>query len=100
MVESATIRLDHRYLFPPISNTTPVGRMLGRETGAGPSRLSPTSCRMNDIPIAVISGASRGALRKGRYATRSIVALRRPQNAIAARRVRPRPQITEAPELD
>ncbi len=38
---------------------------------------------MNDIPIAVISGASRGAPRNGRYATRSIVALSTPQAAIA-----------------
>ena len=30
---------------------------------------------MNDIPTAVISGVSRGALRSGRYATRSIAAL-------------------------
>ena len=38
---------------------------------------------MNDIPIAVISGASRGAPRSGRYAIRSIVALISPQAAIA-----------------
>ena len=30
---------------------------------------------MNDTPTAVISGASRGALRSGLYATRSIAAL-------------------------
>src|SRR6266545_4861112 len=64
ITESATIKLDQRYLLPPISKTTPVGRMLGTDTGAGPSRLSPTSWRMNDIPIAVISGARRGAVRR------------------------------------
>ena len=38
---------------------------------------------MNDIPIAVINGASRGAPRSGRYATRSTVALIRPHATIA-----------------
>src|SRR5207244_9137981 len=38
---------------------------------------------MNDIPIAVISGASLGAPRRGRYATRSIVALISPHATIA-----------------
>ena len=31
-----------------------------------------TCCRMIEMPMAVISGASRGAPRSGRYATRSI----------------------------
>ena len=35
------------------------------------------------MPIAVISGASLGALRSGRYATRSMTTLSVPQNAIA-----------------
>ena len=39
---------------------------------------------MNDIPIAVISGASRGAPRNGLYATNSIVAFSTPQMTIAA----------------
>ncbi len=38
---------------------------------------------MIDTPIAVISGARRGALRSGRYATRSIVTLTRMQTGIA-----------------
>ncbi len=46
---------------------------------------------MNDIPIAVINGASRGAPRSGRYATSSIDALSVPQKAIA---------ITKTPKTD
>ena len=38
---------------------------------------------MKLTPIAVISGASRGAPRSGRYATNSIVALIEPQASIA-----------------
>ena len=38
---------------------------------------------MNDIPTAVISGARRGAPRKGRYATNSMLALIRPQATMA-----------------
>ena len=34
---------------------------------------------MNEKPTAVISGASLGALRRGRYATRSIIVLSVPQ---------------------
>ena len=44
--------------------------VLGR-TGStavcdGPSRTRPTFCRTNDMPIALIKGATRGALRSGR----------------------------------
>src|SRR5881397_774398 len=79
--------------------TVDVGRMFGSDTGAGPRRLRPTSWRMNDIPIAVINGASRGAFRSGRYATRSIDAFRRPQNAMQQSSVTPRPQTIVTPEL-
>src|SRR2546429_246214 len=37
---------------------------------------------MKDIPIAVMSGARRGAPRRGRYAMNSIVAFRMPQKSI------------------
>ena len=36
----------------------------GSETGRGPFQMSAMLSSMNDTPIAVISGASRGALRK------------------------------------
>ena len=42
------------------------------------------SWRMKLAPIAVINGASLGAWRSGRYATRSIVALMRPHEAITS----------------
>ena len=45
--------------------------------------MSATSSRMNDTPMAVMSGTSRGARRRGLYATRSIVALSRAQPIIA-----------------
>ncbi|CFP67229.1 Uncharacterised protein [Bordetella pertussis] len=38
-----------------------------------PHTIIATFCRMMDTPMAVISAASRGARRKGRYATRSAV---------------------------
>jgi hypothetical protein len=38
---------------------------------------------MNDMPTAVIRGASLGAPRNGRYATRSIITLRLPLVSIA-----------------
>ena len=41
--------------------------------------------RMNDAPIAVISGASRGALRSGLYAMSSTVTLSSPQKAMQMR---------------
>ena len=51
-------------------------------TGAGPYATSPMFWRMNETPMAVISGASRGAPRRGRYATTSIVVLIAPHIAI------------------
>ena len=38
----------------------------GTRRGQPPYQSETTFCRMNDIPIAVISGASFGALRNGR----------------------------------
>ena len=61
-----TISLFHVYVTPPIEKTCPLGSTFGMVTYSGPFHASATSWRMNDIPIAVISGASRGALRNGR----------------------------------
>ena len=65
-----------------------------------------TFWRMNDMPMAVISGASRGALRSGLYAMRSTVTLIRPQPSIAtARQTRiagstePTDEVSVEPEL-
>ncbi len=46
---------------------------------------------MNDMPIAVISGARRGAWRSGLYATRSIVALKTEKTTITTTNVRRSP---------
>jgi hypothetical protein len=46
---------------------------------------------MNEKPTAVIRGASLGALRNGRYATRSIITLSVPDAIIATTRMRRRP---------
>ena len=86
-VATPTISWYQSYSTPCQSKTGSCERMSGSDTGAGPSRFKPTFWRMNDIPIAVISGASRGACRSGRYATRSIPVLRAAQNAIAQRSV-------------
>ena len=51
----------------------------------------PTFWRMNEKPTAVISGASFGALRNGRYPTRSIIALRTPQTTIVMTSTTSRP---------
>ena len=65
-VNRMTMNLFHVYGTPPMVNTVPVGRMSGTEVGRAPFQISPMFWRMNDIPIAVIRGASRGALRKRR----------------------------------
>jgi hypothetical protein len=54
---------------------------------------------MNDIPIAVISGASRGAFRSGRYASRSIVDVQDPAERHRNEQRQPEPQMTAKPEL-
>ena len=46
---------------------------------------------MNDMPIAVMSGARRGACRSGLYATRSIVALKIANTTITTTNVRSSP---------
>ena len=58
------------------------GRMSGKCTVAGPFHRNMIPSSRNDIPIAVISGARRGALRRGRYATRSIATLMPPMISI------------------
>ena len=42
------------------------GRMFGKWTVAGPFQRNITPSRKNDMPMAVMSGARRGALRSGR----------------------------------
>ena len=37
----------------------------GNGTWAGPFQMRPMFCRINDMPMAVMSTASRGELRKG-----------------------------------
>ena len=43
-----------------------LGRMSGKCTVAGPCHKNMTPSRKKDMPMAVISGARRGALRSGR----------------------------------
>ena len=50
---------------PAISNVS-VGMICGNAIGLRLQISIATCCRMIETPIAVISGASRGALRKGR----------------------------------
>src|SRR4051812_6543255 len=54
---------------------------------------------MNENPTAVIRGASLGALRSGRYATRAILTLRHPQQIIARVRVSSRPETRANPPV-
>ena len=49
---------------------------------------------MNDMPIAVISGARRGAWRSGLYATRSIVALKSGEDPSSATKSSSPPMMT------
>jgi hypothetical protein len=56
---------------------------------------------MNDIPIAVISGASLGALRNGRYATRSIITFSEPDASMLTTSTPPIPaMITSVDDLE
>ena len=59
----------------------------------------PTFCRMKEKPTAVISGASLGAFRKGRYATRSIITFSTPQATIATRPATISPPRIPMPEV-
>ena len=56
----------------PVMWTT-VAMICGYGSGLRLQMIIARCCRMIDRPIAVISGASRGARRSGRYATRSSV---------------------------
>ena len=67
MVTAKTISWSQPKSASPIVKIFPCGRMSSRiETGAGPFQRRPTFWRMNETPIAVISGARRGAERSGR----------------------------------
>jgi len=56
---------------PPIEYDSTL-MICGKASGLRLQIIIATCCRMIEIPIAVISGASRGAPRRGRYAARSI----------------------------
>ncbi len=60
----------------------------GNGTGEGPRQYCMMFSRMNDMPIAVMSGASRGALRNRRYASRSTSTPVMPHSSIATKIVR------------
>ena len=62
-------------------SAAPLGPVLSC-TKLGPFHASAMFWRMKDMAIAVISGTSRGAPRRGLYAIRSTVVLIRPQLAI------------------
>ena len=53
-------------LAPPNGICHDSGKICGAARSPEPARVRATFCRMNDTPIAVISGASRGAWRSGR----------------------------------
>jgi hypothetical protein len=65
-VKSSTISLSHVYGTPAIVNTSPRGRIESTDVGRAPFQTRAMFWRMNDIPIAVINGARRGACRKRR----------------------------------
>ena len=51
---------------PPIEICQLSGKIWGARRSPEPARTSATFWRMNDTPMAVISGARRGAFRSGR----------------------------------
>ncbi len=65
---TATARMSAREITtPPMSMTAFCASIRsGMPFCEPPSHRMPTFCRMNDMPTAVISGASLGALRNGR----------------------------------
>ena len=74
---------ERRTTAPEIWNTTSFWWIRSETpTGEPPIHSSPTFCRMNENPTAVIRGASLGALRSGRYPTRSISTFSEPQTSI------------------
>ena len=65
----------------------PCGSTSGIGTGPGPFHARPMPWRMNENPIAVISGASRGWLRSGLYPIRSIATLIAAQKIIVRSKI-------------
>ena len=61
-----TMSFSQVYVTPAMEKTFPVGSTFGTAVYPGPFQPIATSSRMNETPIAVISGASRGAERRGR----------------------------------
>ena len=61
---ATTIEVVQRYAAAEVK-TAPVGSTSVMRHGRRPFQARPMFWRMNDIPIAVISGASRGAFRSG-----------------------------------
>src|SRR5260370_33814577 len=63
----------------PIDTPLIFKRVVGRRSGEwrlnGPFHRYIAPSRIEDMPIAVMSGARRGARRQGRYAMRSILTL-------------------------
>ena len=60
-----------------------LGKTAGNGIGDEPCQACIAFSRMNEKPIAVISGASRGALRRRRYASRSSSMPTKPQHTAA-----------------
>ncbi len=69
----------------------------GTGIGAGPFQYCMMFSRMNDMPIAVISGARRGALRSRRYASRSMTTPVSPHSSIETRMVSSATPISGSP---
>jgi hypothetical protein len=56
----------------PTTVTFPASTLgFGKPYGCGPKKPRKVFCKKSEAPIAVISGTSLGAFRRGRYASRS-----------------------------
>jgi hypothetical protein len=65
MVMRMTMNAPQSYVTPWVEKTLPRGKMSGTGCGLAFFQMRPMFWRRNEKPIAVISGASRGWLRRG-----------------------------------
>ncbi len=65
-MRSTAIGVVHGTPTPPTVNAFPLGRTSGKFAYSGPFQMRAMVSMMKLTPIAVISGATRGACRNGR----------------------------------
>ncbi len=87
---TTSMKMFRRPMLPPAMSSFTLGKIWGTLIGEDENSAWMMFCRMNETPIAVISGASLGAWRRGRYAKRSMITPTEPMTTIVAKTTRTR----------